>query len=528
MRPHSSKELTGLILTLQTAKSEDGRVDALSRIGCLAEPAGLPDLLGWIHHENDRIRRAAEAAAAAMLERLTPRLIPAFEGRCRETWTLYYTRDQQFRATTLPGLLLASLDPNGRIRESALHKLSENPSASALPFMLLRLNDWVPVLRRLADNWLARHIHGFTTEELVRVLPILAAMADRRNAAASSLMSSMTLRLSGLDNVPLLVSALNDCDSRTRRFIFLLLGGSGAFADESIQRGLIKSHDPFTAVLFLDALEKTSVPVGRGVLLAAVHARSVMLRNKALQLWQTRKMGGLTAILEERLLDESAATRQFARYWLNQEWPDREFSAFYRAATQNPRPRAVAAALAGYHECGGKLEDEEYAAWLKHPAAIVRRVALKCFAAAIPEKAQIVVRQFALSEADPTLRGVAFQVIQSRRGWLSIDDITSLALNGTGLGLRLKALSLLRREDKWLQLPLLLELLAGSDDPLLSSVFTALRDWKARFNLSWTQPTKQNVADARRWLAAAAQRLSELQLLDLENLLSTVICRDGA
>jgi hypothetical protein len=87
---------------------------------------------------------------------------------------------------------------------------------------------------------------------------------------------------------------------------------------------------------------------------------------------------------------------------------------------------------------------------------------------------------------------------------------------------------LLRREDKWHQLPLLLQLLAGSDDPSRPALFTALRDWKARFNFSWTQPTRQNVADARRWLAAAAQRLGKHQLLDLENLLSTVTCRDCA
>jgi hypothetical protein len=219
-----------------------------------------------------------------------------------------------------------------------------------------------------------------------------------------------------MDSVPLLMSALRNCDSRTRRFILLLLSGSGAFADEAVQRALIQSRDPFTAVLFLDALEKTSAPISREILLTAVNARPVMVRNKAMQLWQARAMGGLSAILEERLLDESATVRQFARYWLKQERPDREFAPVYRAAMQDTRHRRVTSALAGYHECGGKLEEPEYVAWLRHPSAIVRRVALRCFAAAMPEAAKPVVRQFALDETDPTLRGTAFRVIQSRRG----------------------------------------------------------------------------------------------------------------
>jgi hypothetical protein len=522
MQLDPSQTVLGLFDVLETAKSEAQMVGVLNQIRELSEPSGLPFMFGWLQHEHAAVREAASQAVSSMLEPLTPQMIPILELFIRESWVRYVTRGAEFRATGLPSLLLASLDPNGRIRECSLRKLLHLPDAAILPFMLLRLNDWVPGLRRLADDWLARHAQHLPTSELVRVIPILAAIADRRNSSVSGQLPVFAQRLQEFEAVPLLVAAIPTSDSRSRRYILHLLSASGALADECVQWALIHSRDPFAGVLCLDALEKCSVPVSRDALIAAVKAKSVMLRNKALQLWQARRLGGLTAVLEERLLDESATVRQFARYWLLQERPGLEFTPVYRAAMQDNPPRKVAAALAGYHECGAKLEHEDYVLWVQHPASIVRRVALRCFAAAMPEAAQPVVRQFALEGIDPTLRGTAFRIIQSHRRWLTLEEIASLVLTGQEIGLRLKALSLLRREEKWHQLPVLLRLLSGDDEELRPAILTALRDWSARFNLSWTQPTKENVADARRWLAAAASRLGKHQLHDLENLLSTV------
>jgi hypothetical protein len=44
---------------------------------------------------------------------------------------------------------LASCHPNGYVREAALHGLSTNDERT-LPFVLLRLNDWVAPIRSLA------------------------------------------------------------------------------------------------------------------------------------------------------------------------------------------------------------------------------------------------------------------------------------------------------------------------------------------------------------------------------------------
>ena len=522
MQLDPSLAVLGLFDALATATSEARMAGVLNEIKDLSDPAGLPFMFGWIHHEHTAVREAASQAVSAMLESLSPQMIPVLELAVRESWVRYSTQGTKFRAATLPGLLLASLDPNGRIREKSLRSLLSLPDASILPFMLLRLNDWVMVVRGLADDWIARYGHNLPSAELVRVLPILAAMSDRRSSSISGQMSALVRRLHRSEAIPQLLDAMSASDSRSRRFILHLLSASGALADEGVQRALIHSRDPFTGVLCLDALEKSSAPVSRDILLAAVQARSVMLRNKALQLSLTRGLEGLRAVLEERVLDESATVRQFARYWLQQERPGLEFTSVYRAAMQDTRQRRVAAALAGYHECGGHFEEQEYAAWLQHPASIVRRVALRSFAAAMPAAAQPVVRRFALAGMDQALRGAAFRIIQSHRGWLTFEEMASLLLTSQDIGLRLKALSLLRREDKWEQLPILLRLLSGDDEALRPSASAALRDWMARFNLSWTQPKKKNVAEARHWLSAAASQLGKKQFLDLENLLSTV------
>lgn len=506
---------------LEAAGSIEQEVAALGQIKDLSEPAGLPFMFGWIHHLNVTVREAADEAVRAMMKSLRPQMLRALEGAVRQSWVRYATHGAKAQATGLSSLLLTTMNPNGRFREFALRKLLLVTDASILPFVLIRLNDWVPVLRRLAEDWLSSHASKLPLSVVAGVIPVLATLMDRGQSSASAQLLALGERLRHPEAIPFLLAAIPTSDLSSRRFIFRLLSDSGALGADSVQKALIHGSDPFTGVLCLGALERSPAPVSREVLLAAVNAKSAMLRVKALQLWQARGLEGFSAVLEAHIADESCTVRQFARYWMQKAKPDFDFGSVYRTAMHVAQHRKAAAALAGFHESGGRLDQEEYAQWLQHPASIVRRVALRCLALSWPETAQPVVKQFALEGTDAALSGTAFRLIQSHRGWLAFDEIESLAINGPTVRLRIGALSLLLCEDKWRRLPVLLRLLSGDDEALRPSVASALRDWRRRFNLTWTQPSTESLHEARRWLASAASRLGKHERHDLEDLLST-------
>lgn len=528
MKEHPSQALLGLLDALQTAKSESRQVAAINYIGDLAEWAALPFLLGWIHHENSLVRSAAADAAAALMRTLTPEKIISLELLVRASWARFNSHGALPRATTLSALLLASLDPNGRIRELSLRKLQEVSDLAVLPYMLLRLNDWVPVVRRLAHDWFARHSAALPAAALLGVIPVIAALMDRSQAAASGPVAAILERLRATKNTPDLIAAIPSAKGRTLRFIFDQLRAYGALADGAVQQALVSNSDPFIGMLCLDGVLKGNTPISRAVLDIAAVAKSAMLRAKALQIWQSRQMEGLDEMIERGILDESPFIRLFARYWLKQMKPGIDFCRIYMAAIPGAGHRKTAAAIMGFHECGGRWEPAEYNNWLQSPHVIERRAALRCYVANWPDAAQPLVQQLAVDGSDPSLRELAFRIIKKKRGWLPLDEIVSLLFTNPEVPIRKKALGLLRRQEKWRQLPVLLRLLAGNDTEMRPSAVNALRDWQQRFNLSWTQPAENLVIEARHWLSAAAPGLGKRQAHDLENLLSTVVCgKDG-
>ena len=49
-------------------------------------------------------------------------------------------------------LCIATLNSNGRVREEALNRLSENITFKSIPYVIYRLADWVPLIKEKAES----------------------------------------------------------------------------------------------------------------------------------------------------------------------------------------------------------------------------------------------------------------------------------------------------------------------------------------------------------------------------------------
>jgi HEAT repeat protein len=161
----------------------DSSVGVIDRIGAAGEAAALPDLLPHVFDKRRSVARAAARAAASLLSGVPVSELPWLDERLRErsTWWpgWFSMRPTDLRALeqfgdSQPALLrLATCHPSGYVREAALKALESAVDGAELPFLLIRLNDWVAPVRECAQELVRRRANPGYARQLVRSLPLV-------------------------------------------------------------------------------------------------------------------------------------------------------------------------------------------------------------------------------------------------------------------------------------------------------------------------------------------------------------------
>ncbi|MCX4084323.1 hypothetical protein N7281_05695 [Rickettsia hoogstraalii] len=78
---------------------------------------------------------------------------------------------------------VASLNYSGYIREEALNYLEKLPTHEILPYILLRLNDWVPEVRVKANKILAKILPNISVIDLIKYHTLIEWLGKTRRIA---------------------------------------------------------------------------------------------------------------------------------------------------------------------------------------------------------------------------------------------------------------------------------------------------------------------------------------------------------
>lgn len=81
---------------------------------------------------------------------------------------------------------LASFHPNGYVREKALLELSKYNNPKILPFVIIRISDWVDNIKRLSENILIKHIKKENFSYILKNIGLLEKMREKVEYAQSS------------------------------------------------------------------------------------------------------------------------------------------------------------------------------------------------------------------------------------------------------------------------------------------------------------------------------------------------------
>ena len=399
--------------------------------------------------------------------------------------------------------------PSGFVRQAALRALGRAREGRGLPFIVLRLNDWVAEVRQAAQAALACYLSPGFASALVAALPLVFALQRQRRSDHGPIVA-WVLNLLRTPPCREALAAGRRSDDREIRRLCHRLASETSDADQTvILEETLADPDPAIRVEAVRRAGRTLAdPRARELAARVLRDRSVQVRRVALQYLagalEPEDVRGLT---EAALLDENSSARWQARILRLQHGPI-DLAEFYRRAVSSAPTRArLRGALIGLGESGTKDDIARVVPHLQADETSVRRAALRALAGLEPSSTTEVFLS-ALTDDRPGVSREGRRALEPRLGHVPFQRLEAVVQPvEMPAHVRQNALSLASHLSKWESLPLLLEGAGSTDRAVAGRGGMLLDGWCRRYNRSFVVPTHQQMDRIEEVLRRMAERL---------------------
>lgn len=433
---------------------------------------------------------------------LSPLELATLDQRVRESWTgyAYYNLNnwqalrpsdvgrlaQSKFATSLVGL--ASFHFNGYVRESAVRELGTQTSGKELPFLLIRLNDWVAEVRAAAgravrDRMVADHAINF----LANITLVLRLRTCGR--VDKQFVDEVCGLLKRPECKEVLRLGMASADKMIRRISFQLAAESDPSTRSSILRALMADPDSIVRSWAVRAfLPEAAVEELPSVVAPLLIDKFMPVRREALWVVAKKRPDLAVEPLRRALLDNHVSMRETARQFLTIA-NVADARDFYVEALQQGAESQRYAAICGLGESGEASDASLLSGYLDSPLPKFRRAAIRAVGRLDAERNLPKLFNFLLDEK-PSVSREAMNALLSKARLLPLEDLEQLAATGASFHIRRNALTLALHTSKWQKLPALLNACADEDSKLAGLAKRGLRDWFITYNRSFAEPTR--------------------------------------
>lgn len=388
----SGPQERALLQRLHESHGTEDIIAAARAIGAARAIEPLPSLLKYVLNPRygrivpvaaQAIREALEHAPPASLVDIDRRVRLVMRDSSRERLVPDSTTFAAEDAWAVFGL--ASSHPNGFVREAAVRSLDAIDSGSEVPFLILRMNDWVKPIRSLARDAMDGRLRVPKMFALVDAMPLLLRLSAWKRDKHDSFVRSV-LRLLRTDECRAAREhGLASRDALVRREIFALSLGVDPNGARDVLSRAMADPDGSNRLWAAEKLRSHRTFAGWSDLLRlARHDRFVPVRRDALITYAKHDQPAAEAVFQEALLDPHPAVRRLARRSMDRlGGPSFDARAFYQASLAAPTDdtQRLRGAILGLGEAGTPEDVALLLPLLEHPLTRVRRSVVRAIGA---------------------------------------------------------------------------------------------------------------------------------------------------
>jgi hypothetical protein len=182
------KELWRKPTLLERLTGDERTLTVLQKIRNAREPAAIRELISLGLARNDRLRTVARATIGDLVALLPLEVLPALDESFRRAWG-YLEYWHGLRPEDVSALQPSSTDDwafvrlmashrSGYVRAETIKIIGDDPSSDSLPFILLRLVDWVDQVRSAAEFHVRERLRPEYADAFVSCLPLLRRLEE--------------------------------------------------------------------------------------------------------------------------------------------------------------------------------------------------------------------------------------------------------------------------------------------------------------------------------------------------------------
>lgn len=230
-------------------------------------------------------------------------------------------------------LRLGTFHPNGYFREKCMWALEDDEAS--LPFIALRLNDWVKPVRDGAYRILSEKLGDAKTDTAIEMLPFISQTKKGERYTHRQL-QDIERRLSEkillhLDEIS--QDRIRDYLPATKRFLYQILIRPDVLSKDAVERLLQREKNGNEKAFVISLILKHYVCSDEELELY-VRSKSPIVRKRALEV-KYERLGGAWEGLEEHLLDKARGIRSDVCYILRRH-TDFDILSYYKSRLHTP------------------------------------------------------------------------------------------------------------------------------------------------------------------------------------------------
>lgn len=481
----------------------------------------IPKAFCWLLTSDDPALKLRAARSIAKLVSRPPmtrleKLDKLFRDRTSLEWDRDWKREDPANLL-LPSLSetektiilgLASFHPNGHFREEAVRALSRMTSGAELPFLVIRLSDWVPVIWNRSNTAVLQRLIPQNARAIIDALPLIFRLRGRSRHDHHDLVDAAIAALSAPDARPELELGLRSKDTMIRRCCLQVVLEAGLFDNSTLLDHLIEEPLPANRSFILRHINANLTPEEfRPYRSALLRDKSAPVRLTALRSLHEFDPAESIAELELAVLDEDPAIREASRFLLKKIDNKYDFPRIYREILQDPSV-LYRGAISGLGETGQAGDTKYVMPFLKADKARVVRSGMRAIAKLDFAGSKNALIAF-LADPRPGVAKEARRLLYGRINAFDAELIHRDYFQNKPDALRQQAAYLLSCLGKWDAPKYLLEICADRSEPIAEFGLSALSKWLSRYNCSFTSPARPQLEAIQNALKAHGSAVPE-------------------
>lgn len=474
------------------------KVRTIERIAASDESGVILPLLSQLFDRAPEVANAAADAIARLVATCSPEDLYELDGQLRwqsewdvgQHWPCLRPKEianlpkpKQSQAAVFG---LASFHGNGHVREKAVRLLDSVLDGSELPFLLIRMNDWVGPVQQVAQRAVERRLESEPFNLFARNLYYVFRLLEQQRSDHSHFVHAVVKKLTQVEHEVVLLESINSGDLFVRRAVFrLAVKTPGEHVARLVTAGF-RSEDP---ILRLWAVREAPSVCENAELAALLRLSEddVFMPVRRETLWARieRFPHAAEQVLNTALLDRSPAVREEARFHLRKRGMA-DCSDFYRTAIQESDH--IETAIAGLGETGTKADAPLAVPLLKADRARLRRAAVRTIGRLAPEQhVECLIER--LTDDSPRVALEAARALKDCTQFADADELWAIFRSDSRGHVNLAVLHLLDQLDTWRKLPYLIRAASNLNERVAARAMVSI---SGMYNRVFTHPSAED------------------------------------